>query len=147
MKKLVGIDGNSIMNRAFYGIMNSKLLMTSDGIYTNAIYGFLSILNKLINDEKPDYICVAFDLKAPTFRHKKYEGYVPGKKRFAYPSRIGAIPSSSKVPASESKFNTLSTLLRSFLEKSIQPNCIYISFFCLEFSNYYSSRRSGNISL
>lgn len=80
MKKLVGIDGNSIMNRAFYGIMNSKLLMTSDGIYTNAIYGFLSILNRLIIDEKPDYICVAFDLKAPTFRHKKYDGYKATRK-------------------------------------------------------------------
>lgn len=80
MKKLVGIDGNSIMNRAFYGIMNSKLLMTSDGIYTNAIYGFLSILNKLIVDENPDYICVAFDLKAPTFRHEKYEGYKATRK-------------------------------------------------------------------
>ena len=63
MSKLVAIDGNSIMNRAFYGIMNSKLLMTSDGIYTNAIYGFLSIFNKLLQDENPDYICVAFDLK------------------------------------------------------------------------------------
>ena len=80
MKKLVGIDGNSIMNRAFYGIMNSKLLMTSDGIYTNAIFGFLSILNKLIEDENPDYICVAFDLKAPTFRHEKYEGYKATRK-------------------------------------------------------------------
>lgn len=80
MKKLVGIDGNSIMNRAFYGIMNSKLLMTSDGIYTNAIFGFLSILNKLIADENPDYICVAFDLKAPTFRHEKYEGYKATRK-------------------------------------------------------------------
>lgn len=80
MKKLVAIDGNSIMNRAFYGIMNSKLLMTTDGIYTNAIYGFLTILLKMINDEKPDYICVAFDLKAPTFRHKKYDGYKATRK-------------------------------------------------------------------
>ena len=80
MSKLVAIDGNSIMNRAFYGIMNSKLLMTSDGIYTNAIYGFLSILNKLLQDENPDYICVAFDLKAPTFRHKKYEEYKATRK-------------------------------------------------------------------
>ena len=80
MKKLVAIDGNSIMNRAFYGIMNSKLLMTTDGIYTNAIYGFLTILFKLINEEKPDYICVAFDLKAPTFRHKKYEEYKATRK-------------------------------------------------------------------
>lgn len=80
MSKLVAIDGNSIMNRAFYGIMNSKLLMTSDGTYTNAIYGFLSILNKLLQDENPDYICVAFDLKAPTFRHKKYEEYKATRK-------------------------------------------------------------------
>ncbi len=80
MKKLVAIDGNSIMNRAFYGIMNSKLLMTSDGTYTNAIYGFLSILFKLLNDENPEYICVAFDLKAPTFRHKKYEEYKATRK-------------------------------------------------------------------
>lgn len=80
MKKLVAIDGNSIMNRAFYGIMNSKMLMTTDGIYTNAIYGFLTILLKLLNDEKPDYICVAFDLKTPTFRHKKYEEYKGTRK-------------------------------------------------------------------
>ena len=80
MKKLVAIDGNSIMNRAFYGIMNSKLLMTTDGIYTNAIYGFLTILLKMINDEKPDYLCVAFDLKAPTIRHKKYEDYKGTRK-------------------------------------------------------------------
>ena len=80
MKKLVAIDGNSIMNRAFYGIMNSKLLMTSDGTYTNAIFGFLSILLNLLNDENPDYICVAFDLKAPTFRHKKYDGYKATRK-------------------------------------------------------------------
>ena len=80
MKKLVAIDGNSIMNRAFYGILNSKLLMTTDGIYTNAIYGFLTILFKMINEEKPDYLCVAFDLKAPTFRHKKYEDYKGTRK-------------------------------------------------------------------
>jgi DNA polymerase-1 len=80
LKKLVAIDGNSIMNRAFYGIMNSKMLITSDGLYTNAIYGFLSILFKLLNDENPDYICVAFDLKAPTFRHKQYEGYKATRK-------------------------------------------------------------------
>ncbi len=80
MSKLVAIDGNSIMNRAFYGIMNSRLLVTTDGIYTNAIYGFLSILFKLLNDEKPDYVCVAFDLKAPTFRHKKYDGYKATRK-------------------------------------------------------------------
>ncbi len=80
MSKIVAIDGNSIMNRAFYGIMNSRLLVTTEGIYTNAIYGFLSILLKLVNDERPEYICVAFDLKAPTFRHKQYEGYKATRK-------------------------------------------------------------------
>lgn len=80
MSKLVAIDGNSIMNRAFYGVMSSKMLMNSEGVYTNAIFGFMSILLKIINDENPDYICVAFDLKAPTFRHKKYDGYKATRK-------------------------------------------------------------------
>lgn len=80
MKKLVLIDGNSIMNRAFYGIMGSKALTTKDGKYTNAIYGFLAILFKLLEDEKPDYIGVTFDLKAPTERHKMYEGYKANRK-------------------------------------------------------------------
>ncbi len=80
MKKLVLIDGNSIMNRAFYGIMGSKALTTKDGKYTNAIYGFLAILFKLLEDEKPEYIAVSFDLKAPTVRHKMYEGYKANRK-------------------------------------------------------------------
>ena len=75
MDKLLLIDGNSIMNRAFYGIMGSKMLTTDDGIYTNAVYGFLAILFKILEDLKPKYIAVAFDLKAPTARHKMYEGY------------------------------------------------------------------------
>ena len=73
--RLLIIDGNSIMNRAFYGIMNSKALMAPDGTYTNAIYGFLAILFKELEDLNPDYIAVAFDLKAPTHRHKMYEAY------------------------------------------------------------------------
>ena len=80
MKKLVLIDGNSIMNRSFYGIMGSKALTTKDGKYTNAIYGFLAILFKLLEEEKPDYIGVTFDLKAPTARHKMYEGYKANRK-------------------------------------------------------------------
>lgn len=80
MKKLVLIDGNSIMNRAFYGIMGSKTLTTKDGKYTNAIYGFLAILFKLLDDEKPEYIAVSFDLKAPTQRHKLYDGYKANRK-------------------------------------------------------------------
>jgi len=72
--KLVLIDGNSIMNRAFYGIMGNKML-SSNGIHTNAVYGFLSILFKLLEEKNPEYMVVAFDLKAPTARHKMYEGY------------------------------------------------------------------------
>ena len=80
MDNFVLIDGNSIMNRAFYGIMGSKMLTTKDGKYTNAVYGFLAILFKLIEDTKPKYMAVAFDLKAPTARHKLYEGYKANRK-------------------------------------------------------------------
>ena len=80
MKRLVLIDGNSIMNRAFYGIMGSKMLTTKDGKYTNAVYGFLAIMFKVIDDLNPDYMAVAFDLKAPTARHKMYEGYKATRK-------------------------------------------------------------------
>ena len=75
MNKLLLIDGNSIINRAFYGIMGNKMLMTEDGTYTNAVYGFLSILFKELDDIKPEYLVVAFDLKAPTHRHKIYDKY------------------------------------------------------------------------
>ena len=75
MSRLVVIDGNSIMNRAFYGVMGAKMLTAKDGSYTNAIYGFLAILFKIVEDLKPEYLAVAFDLKAPTARHKMYEGY------------------------------------------------------------------------
>ncbi len=70
--KLMILDGNSVINRAFYGI---RPLTTREGLYTNAIFGFLNILHKLMGEEHPDALCVAFDLKAPTFRHKQYEGY------------------------------------------------------------------------
>ena len=75
--KLLVLDGNSIVNRAFYGI---KLLTTHDGSYTNAIYGFLNILAKLLADETPDEVAIAFDLKAPTFRHKMYDQYKGTRK-------------------------------------------------------------------
>ena len=75
MAKLVLIDGNSILNRAFYGILSNRMLTTPDGKYTNAVYGFLSILFKVMDELNPKYIAVAFDLKAPTARHKLYEGY------------------------------------------------------------------------
>ena len=73
MKKLMVLDGNSIVNRAFYGV--SQNLTTRSGQPTNAIFGFLNILNKLLEEEKPEALCVTFDRKAPTFRHLAYEGY------------------------------------------------------------------------
>ena len=75
--KLLAIDGNSIINRAFYGI---KLLTTKDGQYTNAIYGFINILNRLCEMENPDGVVIAFDLRKPTFRHKVYAEYKAGRK-------------------------------------------------------------------
>ena len=75
--KLLAIDGNSIINRAFYGI---RLLSTKNGLYTNGIYGFMSILGRLMEHEKPDAVAVAFDLSAPTFRHEKYSEYKAGRK-------------------------------------------------------------------
>ncbi len=75
--KFLALDGNSIINRAFYGI---KLLTTKDGRYTNGIYGFINILNRLIESESPDGVVVAFDVHAPTFRHAKYAEYKAGRK-------------------------------------------------------------------
>ncbi len=75
--KVMVIDGNSIVNRAFYGV---RPLNNRDGLQTNAIYGFLSIYFKLIEEEKPDGVCVAFDLRAPTFRHKLYSEYKAQRK-------------------------------------------------------------------
>jgi len=75
--KLLVLDGNSILNRAFYGI---KLLTTKDGRFTNGIYGFLNILLRLRDEVNPDAVAIAFDLKAPTFRHKMYDGYKANRK-------------------------------------------------------------------
>ena len=77
MNKLMVIDGNSIINRAFYGI---RMLTTRDGTPTNAVYGFVNILLKLLEEEKPEGLCVTFDRKAPTFRHLAYEGYKAQRK-------------------------------------------------------------------
>ena len=70
--KLLILDGNSVINRAFFGV---KPLTTREGLYTHAIYGFLNILEKMEKEEQPEAVCVAFDLHGPTFRHLKYEGY------------------------------------------------------------------------
>lgn len=76
--KLIVVDGNSILNRAFYGI---KLLTTKDGTYTNAVYGFMNILLKVTGELAPDCAAIAFDLKAPTFRHKLYSEYKAGRHK------------------------------------------------------------------
>ncbi len=87
-EKILLIDGHSILNRTYYGLPD---LTNSEGLHTNAIYGFLNILFKMLEEEKPDYLTVAFDLPAPTFRHKMYDGYkgtrkpMPGELREQVP--------------------------------------------------------------
>lgn len=78
MKRFFIVDGNSIMNRAFYGI---RLLTNKEGLYTNAVYGFLNIFFRNMEELKPDYVAVAFDLKEPTFRHKAYELYKAQRRK------------------------------------------------------------------
>ena len=75
--KLMILDGNSMANRAFYGV---RMLNAPDGTPTNAVFGFASILQKLLDEQKPDAVCVSFDLKAPTFRHERYDGYKAKRK-------------------------------------------------------------------
>ena len=76
-EKIMLIDGNSIINRAFYGV---PLLTNAEGRYTNAVYGFFNILFKLLDEDQPDYLAVAFDMHAPTFRHKTFDGYKGTRK-------------------------------------------------------------------
>lgn len=76
-EKIVLIDGHSIINRAFYGVPD---LTNSEGLHTNGIYGFLNIMFRILDEEKPEYLAVAFDLKAPTFRHKMYDAYKGTRK-------------------------------------------------------------------
>ena len=93
MKKLLVIDGNSILNRAFYGV---KLLSNRNGLHTNAIFGMINIIMRQVEEVKPDYAAVAFDLKAPTFRHKMYDAYKAGRhampdelrEQFPYAKRV-----------------------------------------------------------
>ena len=75
--KLMILDGNSIVNRAFYGV---RPLNAPDGTPTNAVFGFLNILQRILDEQTPDAVCVCFDMKAPTFRHKAYEGYKAQRK-------------------------------------------------------------------
>lgn len=78
-KRLVIVDGNSLLNRAYYAIQ--RPMITKDGLYTQGIFGFLNMLNKIINDYDPSHIAIAFDRKAPTFRHKEYSEYKAGRKK------------------------------------------------------------------
>ena len=77
MNKILLVDGNSILNRAFYGLPE---LTTKDGLHTNAVLGFLNIILKVIDEEKATHICVAFDVKHPTFRHNMYQEYKGTRK-------------------------------------------------------------------
>ena len=77
MKKLLAVDGNSIVNRAFYGV---RPLSNKEGLPTNALFGMVSILEKNLEAVKPDFCAIAFDLKAPTFRHQMYDAYKAGRK-------------------------------------------------------------------
>ena len=79
MDKLLLVDGNSIMNRAFYGTQDS-FMKNAEGQFTGALYGFLNIYSKFVSEQQPTHIAVAFDLKAPTFRHKMYDGYKAGRR-------------------------------------------------------------------
>ena len=79
-EKIVLIDGHSILNRAFYGLPD---LTNSEGLHTNAIYGFLNIMFRILEEEKPEYLTVAFDVHAPTFRHEMYKEYKGTRKPMA----------------------------------------------------------------
>ncbi|MBO7341594.1 MAG: hypothetical protein J6U87_02820, partial [Clostridia bacterium] len=77
MKKILAVDGNSILNRAFYGV---RPLSTKDGLPTNALFGMVNILERNLTAVKPDFCAIAFDLKAPTFRHEMFDAYKAGRK-------------------------------------------------------------------
>ncbi len=79
MKRIAIIDGNSLINRAYYAMRNP--MITKEGIYTHGIFGFLNMMDKIRRDYEPEYMAIAFDMKAPTFRHKAYEEYKAGRKK------------------------------------------------------------------
>lgn len=79
MKKIAIIDGNSLVNRAYYAMRNP--MITREGIYTHGIFGFLNMMDKIKRDYEPEYMAIAFDMKAPTFRHKEYDAYKAGRKK------------------------------------------------------------------
>ena len=111
--KLMAIDGNSILNRAYYGI---RPLSTRDGLYTHAVYGFLTTLLRLRDEERPDAVCVAFDLHAPTFRHKADADYKATRKPMPEELRM-------QVPVLKEVLDTSLTLVCSVMSwrESLSP--------------------------
>ena len=79
MKRIAIIDGNSLINRAYYAMRNA--MITKEGIFTQGIFGFINMLEKIRRDYEPEYMAIAFDMKAPTFRHKEYQDYKAGRKK------------------------------------------------------------------
>ena len=79
MKRIALIDGNSLINRAYYAMRNP--MITKDGIYTHGIFGFINMMDKIIRDYGPEYMAIAFDMKAPTFRHEQYDEYKAGRRK------------------------------------------------------------------
>ena len=79
MKRIALIDGNSLINRAYYAMRNP--MITKEGIYTHAIFGFINMMDKIMKDYGPEYMAIAFDMKAPTFRHQQYGEYKAGRKK------------------------------------------------------------------
>ena len=77
--RIVIIDGNSLINRAYYAMQ--KPMITKEGIYTQGIFGFLNMLNRILDDYDPDYMAVAWDMRAPTFRHEAYKDYKAGRRK------------------------------------------------------------------
>ena len=129
-EKIVLIDGHSILNRAFYGI---PLLSNGDGLHTNAVYGFLNILFKVLEEEQAQYLAVAFDLHAPTFRHKMYEDYkgtrhaMPEELREQVPlmkEMLGAMQVPLMMLEGYEADDLLGTVSREMEEKGLQVRII-----------------------
>ena len=79
MKRIAIIDGNSLINRAYYAMRNA--MITKEGIFTQGVFGFINMLEKIRRDYEPEYMAIAFDMKAPTFRHREYQDYKAGRKK------------------------------------------------------------------
>ena len=123
--KILLVDGNSILNRGFYGL---PLLTDKNGVYTNAVLGFYNILFKVMDDEKPDFLTVAFDVHAPTFRHKMYKEYkgtrkpMPEELKMQLPI-IREVLSSMNIKVVEMEGYEADDLLGTLAKKSEASEC------------------------